>query len=46
MEGLKRRSNATAAILKVMGLFSGVQVVTILCSMVRTKLVALWIGAE
>lgn len=46
MEGLSRRSNATAAILKVMGLFSGVQIVTILCSMVRTKLVALWIGAE
>ncbi len=27
-----------------MGLFGGVQVVTILCSIIRTKLVAVWIG--
>ena len=46
MEQVKhKRSGATAAILKVMGVFSGVQVVTILCSVVRTKLVALWVGA-
>lgn len=28
-----------------MGIFSGVQFISILCSIVRTKLVALWIGA-
>lgn len=35
----------SAAVMKVMGIFSGVQAVTIICSVVRTKLVALWIGA-
>lgn len=30
--------------IKAMGLFGGVQVVTILCSIIRTKLVAVWIG--
>ena len=30
--------------MKAMGLFGGVQVMGILCSIVRTKLVALWIG--
>lgn len=38
-------SRTTAGILKVMGLFGGVQVASIGCSLVRTKLVALWIGA-
>lgn len=38
------RSGMTAAILKVMGIFGGVQVLTILCAIVRTKFVALWIG--
>ena len=31
-------------ILKAMGIFGGVQVLGILCSIIRTKLVALWIG--
>ena len=30
--------------MKAMGLFGGVQVAGILCSIIRTKLVALWIG--
>ena len=30
--------------MKAMGLFGGVQVMGILCSIIRTKLVALWIG--
>lgn len=41
----KSRSSLTSSVLKVMGIFGGVQVVTILCSIVRVKLVALWIGA-
>ncbi len=40
-----RKSGATAGIMKVMSIFGGVQVMTILCAVVRTKLVALWIGA-
>ena len=32
-------------VLKAMSIFGGVQVITIICSIVRTKLVAIWIGA-
>lgn len=35
----------SARILKTMSIFGGVQVVNIVCSVIRTKLVALWIGA-
>lgn len=35
----------TARILKITSLFGGLQVATILCGVVRQKLVALWIGA-
>ena len=45
VEKISRRDNRSAAVMKVMGIFSGVQVITILCSVVRTKLVALFIGA-
>lgn len=38
------RSGLTATVLKVMGIFGGVQVLTILCAIARTKFVALWIG--
>ena len=31
-------------VIKAMGLFGGTQVITILCSLIRSKLVALWIG--
>ena len=31
-------------ILKITGMFGGQQAVSILCSIVRTKLVAMWIG--
>lgn len=37
-------SSTTSRILKAMSVFGGVQVITILCSVVRTKLVAIWIG--
>lgn len=36
--------NSVRKIFKSMGLFGGVQVITILCSIIRTKLVAIWIG--
>lgn len=40
------RSHATLSgrVLKIMGIFSGVQIITILCSVIRTKLVAVWLG--
>lgn len=38
------RATLSANVLKVMGLFSGVQIMTILCSIIRTKLVAIWLG--
>ena len=38
------RGNISRMAMKAMGLFGGVQVMGILCSIVRTKLVALWIG--
>ena len=38
------RSNISRMAMKAMGLFGGVQVMGILCSIIRTKLVALWIG--
>ncbi len=39
------KNNLSARVLKAMGIFGGVQATNILCSIVRTKLVALWIGA-
>ncbi len=42
---MENRNRLSAGILKAMSVFGGVQVITILCSVVRTKLVALWIGA-
>ena len=40
-----RRNSLNLAILKLSGLFGGLQVTGILCSVVRSKLVAVWIGA-
>ena len=39
-----KRGNISRMAMKAMGLFGGVQVAGILCSIIRTKLVALWIG--
>ena len=39
-----KRGNISRMAMKAMGLFGGVQVMGIVCSIVRTKLVALWIG--
>lgn len=41
---MSKREGLSKVILKAMGIFGGVQVLTILCSIIRTKLVALWIG--
>lgn len=37
-------TNLSRMVVKTMGLFSGVQMLSIVCSVVRCKLVALWIG--
>ena len=39
-----KQTNISRMAMKAMGLFGGVQVMGILCSIIRTKLVALWIG--
>ena len=39
-----KRGNISRMAMKAMGIFGGVQVIGILCSIIRTKLVALWIG--
>lgn len=39
-----KQSNISRMAMKAMGIFGGVQVAGILCSIIRTKLVALWIG--
>lgn len=38
-------SRLTATVLKAMGLFSGLQITSILCSIVKMKLVAIWLHA-
>lgn len=38
--------NIYRTIVKATGLFGGTQVFTILCSIIKTKLVAVWLGAE
>lgn len=39
------KNNITNGVLKALGIFGGVQMVTIICSILRTKLIAVWIGA-
>lgn len=38
------RSNTSRRVLKALGIFGSVQVVTIFCSIIRNKCVALWLG--
>lgn len=40
----ERRSSLSATVVKTLGLFSGVQAVTVICSVIRAKFVALWLG--
>lgn len=44
MKHLPAQSATTARILRALGIFGGVQVVSILCSVVRTKMAAIWLG--
>ena len=39
------KNNITNGVLKALGIFGGVQMITIICSILRTKLIAVWIGA-
>lgn len=41
---MAKRSGISRLTMKAMGIFGGVQMMGILCSIIRTKLVALWIG--
>ncbi len=43
--GVRSRRPLTASVMRAMTLFSGTRVLILLCSVVRIKLVALWIGA-
>lgn len=38
-------NSLTAKVLKVLSIFAGIECLTMLCAVVRTKLIALWIGA-
>lgn len=40
----RSQNKLSMAVLKAMSVFGGVQVLNILCSIIRTKLVAIWIG--
>ena len=39
-----KQANLSQTIIKTMGMFGSIQVFNILCSIIRTKLIALWIG--
>lgn len=41
---MNKESNISRAIVKAVGIFGGVQAVNVICSVVRAKLIALWIG--
>lgn len=43
-EEVKKHTTLSARILKLMGVFSGVQIAGIICSLIRNKLVAIWLG--
>lgn len=40
----REQTNLSRTIVKAMGLFGSIQIFNILCSIIRTKLIALWIG--
>ncbi|MGN1265602.1 MAG: hypothetical protein ACI4UL_07275 [Muribaculaceae bacterium] len=39
-----KHNGISRMVIKAMGIFGGVQMVNIVCSIVRTKLVSLWLG--
>ncbi|MDE6171060.1 MAG: hypothetical protein K2F68_07880, partial [Duncaniella sp.] len=46
MTGSHSGSTLSRTVFKTMGLFGGIQVFSILCGLVRTKLVAVWLGTS
>ncbi len=44
MGGHSGQANVSVRVLKAMGLFGGVRMASILCGIIRIKLVALWLG--
>ena len=40
-----RKSNLTTGVLKALSIFGGVEMIKIICSIVRSKLIAVWIGS-
>lgn len=44
MKGKKHKSPTTTRVLKALSVFGGVQIISILCSVARNKLAAIWIG--
>ena len=44
MNATKHKSPTTSRVLKALSVFGGVQVISILCSVARNKLTAVWIG--
>lgn len=42
----RHKASTTSRVYKALGVFSGTQSIGILCSVIRTKMVALWIGAS
>lgn len=44
MNGKNHKSPTTARVLKALSVFGGVQIISILCSVAKNKLAALWIG--
>lgn len=39
------RNNITAGVLKALSIFGGVEMIKIICSVIRSKLIAVWIGS-
>lgn len=44
MGKIAQKSRLSARVVKALGIFGSIQLITMICSVVRTKLVAVWIG--
>ena len=44
MAQVTHRNSLTSKVLKALSLFTGIECLNMLCAVVRTKLIALWIG--
>lgn len=45
MGQVSRHSDLTARVIRALGIFGSLEVITMACAIIRTKLVAIWIGA-